>query len=67
VIQGAAARPPAPARAAKPAAREEESESEAASDDGEPGSRRVLVLFIALGALAVLAVGLVLYFVLRAG
>ena len=44
-------------------------QADAESEDGAEradGSRRVVVLVIALGALAIVAIGLVLFFVLRA-
>lgn len=59
-----AATPPGGAAPAPPA-RQADVEPE---DGAEPadGSRRVVVLVIALGALAIVAIGLVLFFVLRA-
>ena len=57
------ATPPGGAALAKPAP-----QPDVEAEDAEPadGSRRVVVLVIALGALAIVAIGLVLFFVLRA-
>jgi len=52
---------PAPAAVAAPSAK-----PEPVSDDENPRSRRLIVLAVVLGVLAVFAIGVVLYFALRA-